>query len=69
MDGPLPAHAAGNPSFRGFLRTRARTLSDEALAAHCNLAGGADDGDDAAMSRDMDLIMSDLMDGMAKMPK
>lgn len=67
MNGPLPAHAVGNPSFREFLRTRARTLPDEALAARCNLASG--DGDNAAMSRDAELVMGDLMDGMTKMPK
>ena len=67
MNGPLPAHAVGNPSFREFLRTRARTLPDEALAARCNLASG--DGDNAAMSRDAELVMGNLMDGMTKMPK
>lgn len=66
MDGPLPAHAAGNPSFRDFLRARARSMSDEALVAHCNLSSGADDDDDEAMSRDMELAMGDMMNAMAK---
>ena len=70
MDGPLPAQAADNPSFRDFLRARAHSMSDEALVAHCNLSSGADDDDDdEAMSRDMELAMGDMMNAMAKMPK
>ena len=60
MEGPMPAHAAGNPSFAAFVRSRARSMPDESLRAYVNLARGDDDDDDAAMRRDMDLLMSDM---------
>ena len=60
MEGPVAAHAAGNPSFVAFLRDKARSMSDESLRAYVNLARGDDDDDEDAMRRDMDLLMSDM---------
>lgn len=60
MEGPVPAHAAGNPSFAAFVRSRARSLPDESLRAYVNLARGDDDDDEDAMRRDMDLLMSEM---------
>lgn len=66
LAGYAPAHAAGNPSFREFLRSQVRSMSDEALAAYSNLSSGGDDDDEAAMSRDMDLIMDEMMGASPK---
>ena len=69
MSNPMPAHAAGNPSFRQFVRDHARAMSDEALAAYVNLSSGADDDDAEAMSRDMNRAMGDVHRAAASMGK
>ena len=64
-----PARAAGQPTIREFFMARARTLPDDVLAAHCNLAGGKDYDDNSAMLRDLDLVMQDAMKILGKRPE
>lgn len=63
------SRAAAPPAVREFFVARARTLPDEVLAAHCNLAGGKDYDDNSAMMRDMDLVMQDAMKVLGKRPE
>ena len=58
--GGLPGPAE-NPSYIEFLRTQARSMSDDDLKAFVNLSSGADDDDEAAMGRDMDAAYSQMM--------
>lgn len=60
LEGPVPAHAAEDPSFAAFVRSRARSLPDESLRAYVNLAQGDDDDNDEAMRRDMDILLSEM---------
>lgn len=60
------AAAAARPSFRASLRAHAQSMSDEALAAYCNLSSDKNVDDNNAMLRDMDLVMRDAMSRMAK---
>ena len=57
--GGLPGPAE-NPSYIAFLRTRARSMSDEDLRAYVDLTSGADDDNEDAMNRDMAAVMSQM---------
>ena len=63
------SRAGAPPAVREFFMARARTLSDEVLAAHCNLAGGKDYDDNSAMLRDLDMVMQDAMKVLGKRPE
>lgn len=60
LTGPASTLAAGNPSFPEFVRSYARSMSNETLAAYSNLCRGGGGDDEAAMSRDMGLIMDEM---------
>ena len=68
MGGPLQAHAAGGGRPSATFCAPGRLRVGRGLAARGSLFRGAGDYESAA-PRDMDMLVKDIMDCMAKMPR